>query len=85
VTGQYFEGVSKVVLKTFSGGAESVTPSAVSSNSVTFSLPDLTKDLKALGQKSAKFSVTVEIPVKGTSLSFVDSVSSSSNDFTVKS
>jgi hypothetical protein len=85
LTGQYFEGVTKVVLKTFGGGATTVTPSAVSSTSVTFSLPNLTKDLKALGQKSAKFNVIVEIPVKGTTLSFVDSVSSNSNEFNVKS
>lgn len=85
VTGQYFQGVTKVVLKTFGGGATNVTPSAVSADSVTFSLPDLTKDLKALGQKSAKYDVLVEIPVKGTSLSFVDSVSSVANEFTVKS
>jgi hypothetical protein len=85
VTGQYFQGVTRVVLKTFGGGATNVTPSAVSSDSVTFSLPDLTKDLKALGQKSAKYDVIVEIPVNGTTLSFVDSVSSAANEFTVKS
>jgi hypothetical protein len=51
---------------------------------VTFSLPNLTKELKALGQKSAKFNVIVEIPVKGTTFSFVDSVSSAANEFNVK-
>jgi hypothetical protein len=84
VTGQYFDGVTKVVLKTFGGGATSVTPSSVAANSVTFSLPNLTKDLKALGQKSAKYNVILEIPVNGTSLNFVDSVSSASTEFTVK-
>jgi hypothetical protein len=84
VTGDYFQGATKVVLKTFGGGAETVTPSSASSNSVTFSLPNLTKDLKAMGQKSAKFNVIVEIPVNGTTFSFVDSVSSASNEFNVK-
>jgi hypothetical protein len=84
VKGQYFDGVTKVVVKTFGGGAESVTPNSVSSDSVSFTLPDLTKDLKSLGAKSAKFDVVVEIPVNGTTFSFVDSVSSVSNEFTVK-
>jgi hypothetical protein len=83
VTGQYFDGVTKVLLKTFGGRATSVTPSSVGANSVTFSLPNLTKDLP-LGQKSAKFDVVLEIPVNGTTLNFVDSVSSASNEFTVK-
>jgi hypothetical protein len=84
VKGQYFDGATKVVLKTFGGGAESVTPNSVSADSVSFTLPDLTKELKALGQKSAKFDVIVEIPVDGTTLSFVDSVSSASNAINVK-
>ena len=85
VKGDYFQGVTKVVLKTFNGGAVNVTPSSVSSNSVSFSLPDLKKALKALGVKSAKYNVILEIPINGTSLSFVDSISSASNEFNVKS
>ena len=85
VRGDYFQGVTQVVLKTFTGGAVNVTPSSVSSNSVSFSLPDLKKALKALGVKSAKYNVILEIPVNGTSLSFVDSISSASNEFNVKS
>ena len=85
VKGDYFQGVTKVVLKTFGGGAETVTPSSVSSNSVSFSLPDLKPALKALGVKSAKYSVILEIPANGSSTNFVDSGTSVSNEFKVKS
>jgi hypothetical protein len=84
VTGQYFDGATKVLLKTFGGGATSVSPSSVSANSITFSLPNLTKELKALGLTSAKYNVIVEIPVNGTSFNFVDSVASAANEFNVK-
>jgi hypothetical protein len=85
VKGDFFQGATKVLLKTFGGGSETATLTSVSADSVAFTLPDLTKVLKAMGQKSAKFNVIVEIPVSGTSLSFIDSVSGSSSEFTVKS
>jgi hypothetical protein len=84
VKGEYFQGATQVLLKTFGGGQETVTPSLVSSDSVTFTLPDLTKDLPT-GQKSAKFRVIVEIPVDGTPFNFVDSTSGTSSEVNVKS
>jgi hypothetical protein len=85
VKGTFFQGATQVLLKMFGGGSETVTPNSVSADSVAFTLPDLTKDLKAKGLKTAKFNVIVEIPVSGGSLDFVDSVSSGSSEFNVKS
>ena len=85
VKGQYFQGATQVLLKMVGGGTETVAPTSVSADSVGFTLPDLTKDLKAKGLKTAKFNVIVEIPVSGGSLDFVDSVTSGSSDVTVKS
>jgi hypothetical protein len=58
----------------------------VSADSISFTLPDLTKDLSALPGKvkSAKVDVSVEIPVNGNPLGFVESLSSGSSEFTVK-
>jgi hypothetical protein len=84
VKGEYFQGATEVLLKMFGGGSETVAPTSVSGNSVAFTLPDLTKDLKAKGLKTAKFNVTVEIPVSGGSLDFVSSATSGSSEFTVK-
>jgi hypothetical protein len=82
--GEYFQGATQVLLKTSGGGSETVTPSSVSGDSVSFTLPNLTKDLPT-GQKSAKFDVIVEIPVSGGSLDFIDSASGAASQFTVKS
>lgn len=84
VKGEYFQGATKIRLKTFGVGAVYVTPSSVSSDSVAFTLPDLTSELKSLGQKSAMFQVVIEIPVDGTSFNFIDSVSGAASEFTVK-
>ena len=86
VKGQYFDGATEIVLKIFGGGSESVTPNSVSADSISFTLPDLTKDLSALPGKvkSAKVDVSVEIPVNGNPLGFVESLSSGSSEFTVK-
>jgi hypothetical protein len=83
--GKYFKGVTEVFLSTFGGGNISVTPTTVTDDTVTFTLPDLTKILKALGQKSAKFDVVVEIPAGGSGFNYIRSVTGANAEFTVKS
>ena len=85
VNGEYFQGATKVVLKTFGASNVDVTPSSVSSKSIAFTLPDMKATLKSLGEKSAKFQIIVEIPIDGTSFSFIDSVSGSASTLTVGS
>ncbi len=86
LTGQYFEGVTDVFLNT-AGSAfhTTVTPSSVSATSITFTLPDLTKVLKGVGQKSATFDITVAIPAGGVGSNYIRSITNAASEITVKS
>jgi hypothetical protein len=86
LTGQYFQGVTEVFLNTAGTAFRStVTPSSVSATSITFTLPDLTKVLKGVGQTKATFDITVAIPAGGAGYNYIRSITDAASEITVRS